>query len=111
MDFDSLDAKHVMTVARAPISAALPTFRAQAGWDALRHAHKHQHPQLTLDCGSDHKYGRNAHLSSADMGYKESHDILHEAALSLPMPVCVYKHVKQLTTNKSTITMHSEGEK
>ena len=96
MEFASLDSNHVMSVARGPLSAALPTFVQQAGWRLpVSTAHS--------PSSADHKHGFNAASTTNKLGEKEISS-QHQAHLALPMPACLRKTLCELTPPTSIAT-------
>lgn len=105
MDFVSLDHKHVMSVARGPLSAALPSFREQAGWAhhhlpaalapvAAHHSHHSHHSNTTGGSTS----GSSSSVSvGGGVGGEHTADYKkHMLRLSAPLPPFERKSIADL---------------
>jgi hypothetical protein len=91
MEFASLDDRHVMSVARAHLSEALPSFSQQAGWEVT-----------PIIAGTS---GRNASGRVYTEGEIAEEQRRHEVGLSVPMPVCVRKSITEL----APVQMHTQA--
>lgn len=88
LDFVSLDCKHVMSVARGPLCAALPTFQEQVGWGPIP-----TFPSSpTTSAGHQSTHNNNDHVVDEQSAeYKK-----HIMRLSAPLPAFERKSIAEL---------------